>query len=338
MKKLLRYAGYTVAGLLAVALFCGGECIPDYAPMIFSLTASPDSVPRNGMSTITCDAGDADTEVSELRYWWSADGGTISTYQDPTIPAREMDIGVAGSTAYWTAPDTPGTYFIDVTVKDDTLQSATDTVFVVVLDEHAPEIESLTADPASVEPGGISTITCAATDKDGDTLTYTFTAEEGIIGIAEGDNQAMWSANKLFDQLLEPGTYTVEVEVSDGKYITRGTVEVTVLGPNHPPEIDSVTLDPEIVAPGGTSIINLYVSDPDGDTLTVTWTALDGGILQANGPTATWTAADVFGNFLPEGYYYILITVDDGRGGKDSYTTRVIVEVGAGGTECPGGH
>lgn len=108
---------------------------------------------------------------------------------------------------------------------------------------------------------------------------------------------------------------------------------------NNPPEIDNVTLDPDTVAPGGTSIINLYVSDPDGDTLTVTWKALDGGILQGGGLTVSWTASDIFANFLPEDYYYILITVDDGRGGQDSDTVKITVEEGAGGTTCPGtGH
>jgi len=37
---------------------------------------------------------------------------------------------------------------------------------------NTPTISSLTADPETVAPGHTCTITCTATDPDGDTLTY----------------------------------------------------------------------------------------------------------------------------------------------------------------------
>ena len=146
-------------------------------------------------------------------------------------------------------------------------------------------------------------------------------------------SQTKWRATNCC-----PYAYTIYVEVSDGSSSVFGSVEVTVLGPNRPPEIDGVFLNPPTVAPGGTAVITLYVSDPDGDTLTVTWRTLDGGMLQATGEVATWTAADIIGNPVPENIYNIEITVDDGRGGSDIYYTHIEVEAGAGGTECPGGH
>lgn len=323
---MLRYAAYVAAGLTAIAVF--GGCTCGYAPEIFSLIASPASVPCNGLSTVTCEVGDADTMEWDLEFSWSASGGFISI-EDPI-----------GWTALWVAPDTPGTYTISVEVDDGTgTTPARETVDILVLDEYAPEIDSLTADPATLEPGGTSTITCVASDKDGDTLTYTFTSDHGMLDPIPDTGEAMWSAMEMWEVLLDPGTYTIYVEVSDGKYTTKGSVEVTVLGPNRPPEIDSVTLEPETVAPGGTCIITVYVSDPDGDTLTATWTALDAGVLQGNGNTATWKAADIIGNPLAEGIYSILITVDDGRGGKDTYHTWITVEADAGDGGCPGeGH
>ena len=48
---------------------------------------------------------------------------------------------------------------------------------------RAPSIASLSADASSVEPAGIATITCAASDPDQDELTYAWTASAGdIIG------------------------------------------------------------------------------------------------------------------------------------------------------------
>lgn len=346
MKKLLRYLGYTVAGLMAIAVFGGGVC-GDYAPVIFSLTASPASVPRNGMSTVTCDAGDADSSLSDLDYSWYASGGTISIHQDPSLPASGLGYGGMGSTAYWRAPDTPGTYTVSVTVEDETFLHATSTTFIEVLDEHAPEIESLTADPVTIQSGGSSTITCAASDGDGDTLTYTFTAAKGYIGEFGEDGEEMWTATELFDQPLEPGLYTIEVDVSDGKYTVTGSVQVRVVSQiveeetpevNHPPEFLTTDAVPHTVAPGGSSTITIGVHDPDGDTLTATWKPLDGGWLQGGGNTATWTAADLAGNPVTEGNYYIEITLDDGRGGTCSTMVWVTVDIGAGGTPCPGGH
>ena len=342
MKRMLRYLGYITAGLMAIAVFGGGTCTPDVSPMIFSLTPSPTSVTKGGMSTVTCDAGDGDTASDDLHYTWSATGGSIRLSDGCRKPTDTSTIGqgIGCQYAYWLAPDTPGTYSVSVKVEDDSVGTtpAEESVDIIVLDQWAPEIDSITADPASVLPGGTSTITCAASDKDGDTLSYTFSADDGMLDPIPDTGEAMWSATEMWEVLLDPGTYTIDVEVSDGTSSVYGSVEVTVLGANNPPEIDNVTLDPDTVAPGGTSIINLYVSDPDGDPLTVTWKALDGGILQGGGLTVTWTASDIFANFLPEDYYYIMITIDDGRGGQDSDTVKVTVEEGAGGTECPGGH
>ena len=74
---------------------------------------------------------------------------------------------------------------------------------------NPPEITSLTANPASVGLGGSSTIACIATDPDGDTLTYDWTATSGTIS-GEGDTITWVAPN-------EEGTYTVRVTVADGR-------------------------------------------------------------------------------------------------------------------------
>lgn len=74
---------------------------------------------------------------------------------------------------------------------------------------YAPVIISLTANPSSVSPGGTSTITCFATDADGDTLTYSWTAIDGTI--SGSGSQVTWTAPST------EGTYNVTVSVSDSK-------------------------------------------------------------------------------------------------------------------------
>ena len=89
---------------------------------------------------------------------------------------------------------------------------------------HPPVITSLIPNPAAVSPGGNSTITCVATDADSDTLTYTWTGTGAITG---SGNSVVFTAPST------PGTYTINVIVSDSKggTDTRGaavTVSTTI--------------------------------------------------------------------------------------------------------------
>ena len=80
-----------------------------------------------------------------------------------------------------------------------------------------PQISSLTATPPGVGVGGSSTAVCVATDPDGDTLSYDWTATKGTF-TGSGDTVTWMAPN-------EEGTYTIRVTVSDGK---GGTVEESV--------------------------------------------------------------------------------------------------------------
>lgn len=85
---------------------------------------------------------------------------------------------------------------------------------------HPPVITSLTPNPATVPPGGDSTITCVVSDADYDQLTYTWTGAGAINGSG---------GTIIFTAPSTPGTYSINVVVSDGKggTDTRG-VAVTV--------------------------------------------------------------------------------------------------------------
>ncbi|MGQ9454251.1 MAG: Ig-like domain-containing protein, partial [Armatimonadota bacterium] len=67
---------------------------------------------------------------------------------------------------------------------------------------------------------------------------------------------------------------------------------------------------PEYPYVGKGSDISLTVSatDPDGDSLTYTWTPLDGGSITGSGPTVTYKSST-------SGLKHIRVTVSDGRGG-----------------------
>jgi len=75
------------------------------------------------------------------------------------------------------------------------------------------------------------------------------------------------------------------IELFDNKYYIKH------LEGNKPPEIFSMTADPPLVTPGGTSTIKLLASDPDGDPYTCSWSADKGTLSASTGcGNVTWTA------------------------------------------------
>jgi len=87
---------------------------------------------------------------------------------------------------------------------------------------QAPTIASLEADPDSLAPGEGSTVTCVADDSDGDTLTYSWTANGGTIS-GTGD-EITWIAPPLAKG------YIVEVTVDDGNGGTDDDSVAIVVG------------------------------------------------------------------------------------------------------------
>jgi hypothetical protein len=161
-----------------------------------------------------------------------------------------------------------------------------------------------------INPGGSTYIECAATDPDDDELSYTWSTDGGTIS-GSGATVA-WTAP---DQV---GTYTVTVEVSDGDGIATDQLAITVLEPNSPPIIESLTTDCRRVKPAKTAVITCVASDPDGDELTYTWSA-ERGAFSGEGATVSWTGPSELDT------YVITITVSDGRGGEVTDSIEIIV-------------
>jgi hypothetical protein len=134
------------------------------------------------------------------------------------------NIGTIDNTGLFTATaQGQGQVKAEATKDDGTKISITANVTVA---NRNPVISSLTANPTSVYTGETSTITCTATDPDGDTpLTYAWTKTGGTIS-GSGSSVTYTAPNTA-------GTYTITVTVSDGKggSATR-SVDINVTQPS----------------------------------------------------------------------------------------------------------
>jgi len=161
-------------------------------PVIQSLLAQDVQLYPSGNTEIQCMAQDADGD--KLDFKWACTGGNFSG---------------AGAIVMWQAPPNYGVYTITVTVEDSKGGSAQASLPVTVGANQSPAISELVANPSGILYGGSTTLTCMATDPDGDVVRYSWSASEGsITGVG---NRVTWVAPN------KGGNYNITVVVSDGK-------------------------------------------------------------------------------------------------------------------------
>jgi hypothetical protein len=182
-------------------------------------------------------------------------------------------------------------------------------VFDTVLANHQPAIASLAA-PERVIPSGSCQIVCNATDRDGDALSYNWSASAGELN-GEGAT-VTWTAPDSV------GSYNITVAVTDGRgeEVTKQmTVEVR---PNRAPTISSLTADADWTLPSGTVQVTCTASDPDGDELSYEWTAT-GSTIPGTGAAVNWTPPQQVG------IYNVTVVVKDGHGSSATKTMPMSV-------------
>jgi hypothetical protein len=193
-------------------------------PVIVDLHVDTREVQPLGKSNVTCTARDANGD--NLTYRWTTSGGVVDS---------------TGAAVTWTAPSNPGSYLITVVVSDGKGGAASQDITITVQEKpNNPPIitaikftrpgrmpitvkanasaEEMKKTPELVirkyETGAVE---CVAQDQDKDQLTYIWRASGGKI-IGSGPNIEWLAAG-------DPGTYTINCEVSDGK---GGTSSLTI--------------------------------------------------------------------------------------------------------------
>jgi predicted secreted protein len=178
---------------------------------------------------------------------------------------------------------------------------------------NQPIITSLEPDAEGVVPLGNLQVVCTASDPDGDELSYEWSASAGEIDGA-GDT-VTWVAP------ASEGSYSVAVEVTDGRGGEVMDYVTIAVRANNPPTVASLTANADWTTPSGSVQVTCSASDPDEDALSYEWSA-SGGDISGTDAAVSWTAPQEVGT------YSITVTVTDGYGGEATRSVSLGVTIG----------
>jgi len=182
------------------------------------------------------------------------------------------------------------------------------------IDNHAPIISSLTANPSSININETTVITCTASDEDtfdfNMDLTYTWTKTDGTFEGSTSGSTIIWKAPST------KGNYTVTCEVSDGEASDSEQVIISVGDVNHPPVITSFAVTS--ATKGQPYSYDVNATDSDGDIPVYSLTTKPSGMsINSSTGLITWTPT-VSGN------YNVTVKVFDGElFDTQSFTVKV---------------
>ena len=242
------------------------------------------------------------------------------------IDADTGEITVADPAAL-TDADGPRTFTLDVLVSDNQSPAGTDTAVVtlsVVGGNRAPVLEDAAAEVSPTAEAGDTVIDLAATDPDGDSLTYAITAgnEDGAFAIDADTGEIT-----VLDPAALPAVASLTVTVSDdGDPVLSDTATVTVTRTNRAPMLDDETATVSSEATAGDLVIDLDATDEDaGDALTFAITSgNESGAFAIDADTGEVTVADAT---ALSGTFTLGVTVSDDRDPAGTDTATLTVEV-----------
>nr|WP_224243232.1 kelch repeat-containing protein [Hyalangium gracile] len=264
------------------------------APLIDSLVASATSVSAGGVLSLWATAHDPNPGDT-LSYAWSATAGSFAS---PSEAATS-----------WTAPASTGLQTLTLTVTDSRGLSSSISLSVNVTHDgegeaqlsicfnSSPVVASLGATPTQLSVGQTTSVSVAASDPDGDSLSYSWSAT-----CAGSWSNASSHSARFTPSLLPAGACNncrLTVSVSDGRGgQTTGSVALCVRDTPPPPPSEPAIIrsyrSSDTATPGQVLTYEVVASDPQGAALSFSWEANTGslGTPDSDGSRSriTWTA------------------------------------------------
>ncbi|BCM90640.1 hypothetical protein IAD21_02497 [Abditibacteriota bacterium] len=227
-----------------------GVTIENSAPVVSGVGISPTNPTTNTLLTANATTTDDDGDSLTLSYVWKKNSQVISGQNGPTL-----DLSVAGNGSKGQ------TISVIVTANDGTTSTSSASAGVTI-GNSAPVVSSVSISPTNPTTNTLLTATVAASDADGDTLTYSYVWRKNgnVISGQTGSTLDLSVAGNGDEE----DSIDVSVQASDG---TDSSVFVTSA---------SVSIDIINVTPTVVSVTPSSASDNVGDTRTFTVTVNDG--------------------------------------------------------------
>jgi PKD repeat protein len=221
-----------------------------------------------------------------------ADGNPI-TYSATGLPSGAS---LTGQTFSWTPTySQAGSYNVTFVASDGQAQDSETITLTVVNSDRPPVLAEVGSQ--TVNAGSPLSFALAATDPDGDSLTYS--AGSLPSGATLTGQTFAWTPTST-----QAGSYTITFTVSDGTLTSSRTAAIVVAASNVPPVL--ATIGNKSVNENQLLTFTISATDPDGDSLTYSASPLPSGAT-LTGQTFAWTPAST-----QTGLYTITFTVSDG--------------------------
>ncbi|MBA7581793.1 hypothetical protein ES708_23704 [subsurface metagenome] len=139
-----------------------------------------------------------------------------------------------------------------------------------------------------------------------------------VVEFSRDDSNGAWGLRKAQINLANPtDSYNLSATVTNSEGVDSDSILLS-WGCNRPPEITEITFMGDHFT-GVEYTFSAAATDPDGDTLTYSWTVDGGSILDSTTNPIQWTMPGTAGD------YDITVVVDDGNGGTATVTETVEV-------------
>ena len=316
------------AGPFAVPVSVSDGDKTAFATLTITVTPQPDRAPVvDDQSRSVPENSVLGTPVGGALVATDPDGDTVAwsiTAGNPTgafaIDPSTGQLSVSGPLD----AEATASYALTVRVASGAL-SDTAQVTVTVVDVNEAPVLSPLADVTTVEDTAITPIEVEASDPDGDEVAVEVTGLPTGLGFDE-------TAGTITGTPTTPGVSTVTVTADDGTAdpVTE-TFTITVTAapvPNRAPVIEPID-DLTTVEDTAIATIDVEVTDPDGDAVTVAVTGLPAGLV-FDGPTAT-----ISGTPTTPGVSTVTVTADDGTADPVTETFTITVTAAPPANEAP---
>ncbi|MFE8596756.1 hypothetical protein [Archangium violaceum] len=313
-------AGGTASAFLLLQQVDSPPPFYNEAPRITSVVLSSNTANPGGTLYLSATAVDANGDA--LSYSWTAAAGFFS---DPT-----------SSVTSWTAPSTEGTHRLRLEVTDARGTSASVSFDVYVMTDGVsgsvdvtvgfntwPEVRTMQGTPSVLSPGTATRLSATVVDADGDTLNhYWFTDCNGTF-----DDVAAASPWFTLSVMPPSGRCYFQVSVWDPNggsnsgllFLQAGTTPRA----NVMPQIGSTWQSLSSASGGELVTLGLNAHDPDGSSVSFSWSASIGEI-----QTTTWTSTSSQATWLApsclDSPAYIYAQVTDADGASLTYGFTVL--------------